>query len=79
MPKGDTFEVTGVVTQALPNAMFRVKIDPEAVENLGGKEVLVTLSGKMRLYRIRVMPGDQVKLAMTPYDLARGRLVYRQK
>lgn len=79
MPKGDTFEVTGVVTQALPNAMFRVKIDPEAAENLGGKEVLVTLSGKMRLYRIRVMPGDQVKLAMTPYDLRRGRLVYRQK
>ena len=79
MPKGDSFEVTGVVTEALPNTMFRVKLDPETQQDLGGKEILVTLSGKMRLYRIRVMPGDQVKVAMTPYDLTRGRLVFRTK
>ncbi|MBI4034781.1 MAG: translation initiation factor IF-1 [Candidatus Chisholmbacteria bacterium] len=79
MPKGDTFEVTGVVTEALPNAMFRVKVDLEAPETLRGQQILATLSGKMRLYRIRVMPGDQVKLEMTPYDLKLGRLVYRQK
>ncbi len=79
MPKGDTFEVTGVVTEALPNTMFRVKLDPDVPEGLGGKEILVTLSGKMRLYRIRVMPGDQVKVEMTPYDFNRGRLVFRTK
>lgn len=79
MPKGDTFEVTGVVTEALPNAMFRVKIDPTAKAEVAGKEILTTLSGKMRLYRIRVIPGDGVRVAMTPYDLARGRLVFRVK
>jgi len=79
MPKGDTFEVTGTVTQGLPNAMFRVKLDSDSPENLVDKEILVTLSGKMRLYHIRVMPGDQVKVVMTPYDSNRGRMIYRQK
>ena len=79
MPKGDIIEVAGIVTEALPNLMFRVKLDQGAPENLGGNEVLVTLSGKMRLYRIRVMPGDQVKVELTPYDLTRGRLVFRTK
>lgn len=79
MPKADTFEVTGVVTQALPNTMFRVKLDSLSPEDLKGKEILTTLAGKMRLHRIRVMPGDQVKVAMTSYDLSRGRLIFRNK
>lgn len=71
MPKGDIIEATGIVTEALPNLMFRVKLED--------REILATLSGKMRLYRIRVMPGDQVKVELTPYDLTRGRLVFRNK
>ena len=71
MPKGNIIEATGVVTEALPNLMFRVKLED--------REILATLSAKMRLYRIRVMPGDQVKVELTPYDLTRGRLVFRNK
>ena len=71
MPKGNIIEATGVVTEALPNLMFRVKLED--------REILATLSWKMRLYRIRVMPGDQVKVELTPYDLTRGRLVFRNK
>ena len=71
MPKSDIIEATGIVTEALPNLMFRVKLED--------REILATLSGKMRLYRIRVMPGDQVKVELTPYDLTRGRLVFRNK
>lgn len=63
----------GVVSQALPNTMFRVKLDGE------DREIICTLSGKMRMYRIRVMPGDKVKLEMTPYDENKGRIVYRTK
>jgi len=63
----------GVVSEALPNTMFRVKLNDE------NKEILCTLSGKMRMYRIRVMPGDKVKIEMTPYDESRGRIVYRTK
>ena len=71
MPKGNIIEATGVVTEALPNLMFRVKLED--------REILATLSGKMRLYRIRVMPGDHVKVELTPYYLTRGRLVFRNK
>jgi len=63
----------GVVKQALPNTMFRVKL------NSGKKEILCTLSGKMRINRIRVMPGDKVKIEITPYDENKGRIVYRTK
>ena len=63
----------GVVTESLPNTMFRVKLDSEE------REILCTLSGKMRMYRIKVLPGDKVKLEMTPYDETRGRIVYRFK
>jgi translation initiation factor IF-1 len=63
----------GVVTEALPNTMFRVKLDKE------DREILCTLSGKMRMYKIRVLPGDRVKLEMTPYDENRGRITYRSK
>ena len=63
----------GIVQEALPNAMFRVKLNDEE------KVILCTLSGKMRMYRIRVLPGDKVKIEMTPYDENRGRITYRTK
>ncbi len=76
--KGVT-EVEGIVTQALPNTMFRVTLDDKAPEDLKSEEILCTLSGKMRMYRIRVMPGDKVKLEISDYDQSRGRIVFRQK
>ncbi len=63
-------EVQGFVTEALPNAQFRVKLQD-------GSEIIAHLAGKMRLYRIRVMPGDNVKVEMTPYDQGKGRIVFR--
>ena len=65
-------EVEGVVKEPLPNAMFKV-----ALEN--GHEVLAHISGKMRMHFIRILPGDKVKLEISPYDLSRGRIVYRAK
>lgn len=65
-------EKEGEVIEALPNAMFRVKLTE-------GSVVLCHLAGKMRIYRIRVMPGDKVRVAMTPYDKSRGRIFYRVK
>lgn len=65
-------EVNGVVLQALPNTQFKVELED-------GREILAHLAGKMRLYRIRVMPGDKVKLEMSGYDDTKGRIVYRSK
>lgn len=65
-------EVEGEVTETLPNTLFRVKLDD-------GRVILCYLSGKMRINYIRIMPGDRVKVEMTPYDEARGRIVYRYK
>jgi len=65
-------EVVGSVLEALPNAMFRVELED-------GRVVLCHLAGKMRIYHIRVMPGDKVKVEMTPYDDARGRIIFREK
>lgn len=67
-----TIEVEGVVTEALPNTMFRVELDD-------GREVLAHLSGRMRMNYIRILPGDRVKLEMTPYDETKGRIIYRYK
>lgn len=72
-------EIEGVVTEALPNTMFRVEINEDAPEEFAGRVLLCTLSGKMRMYRIRVMPGDNVRLEVTPYDLDRGRITFRVK
>lgn len=63
-------EVNGVVSEALPNTHFRVTLED-------GREILGHLAGRMRLHRIRVMPGDKVKLEMSDYDPAKGRIVYR--
>jgi translation initiation factor IF-1 len=72
MPKEDAIEVEGTVIETLPNAMFRVELDK-------GHRVLAHISGKMRLHFIKIMPGDRVKVELSPYDLSRGRIVYRAK
>jgi translation initiation factor IF-1 len=72
MPKKETIEVEGVVTEALPNAMFRVELS-------NGHKVLAHISGKIRLHYIRILPGDKVLVELSPYDLSRGRITYRFK
>ena len=72
MAKEEVIEVEGEVVEALPNTMFRVKLD-------NGHTVLGHISGKMRRYYIRILPGDRVKLELSPYDLTRGRITYRFK
>ena len=72
MAKEDSIEVQGKVTQSLANTQFRVKLD-------NGHEVLGHLAGKMRRYRIRVLPGDRVRVELSPYDLDRGRITFRMK
>jgi len=71
MPKEEPIEVEGTVKEALPNAMFKVELD-------NGYEVLGYISGKMRKHYIRILPGDRVKIQLSPYDLTRGRIVYRE-
>lgn len=61
----------GVVTEVLPNTMFRVKLET-------GEEILAYISGKMRMYRIRILNGDKVTIEISPYDLKKGRIVYRK-
>ncbi len=68
----DKIEVEGTVVEALPGTQFRVKLD-------NGHEILAYLSGKMRKYYIRILLGDRVRVEMSPYDLSRGRIVYRYK
>ena len=72
MGKEDVIEVVGVVDEALPNAMFKVKIE-------SGHVVLAHLSGKLRQNYIRIYPGDKVTLEMSPYDLSKGRIIWREK
>ena len=70
--KKDVIEVQGVVVETLPNAQFRVHLD-------SGHEVLAHISGKIRMYYIRILLGDRVLVELSPYDLTRGRIVYRYK
>ncbi len=72
MAKKDAIEVEGTVTEPLPNAMFRVELD-------NGHKVLAHISGKMRMYYIRILLGDRVTVELSPYDLTRGRITYRFK
>lgn len=72
MAKEEAIEVEGEVVEPLPNAMFRVKLDNDHV-------VLAHISGKMRKYYIRILPGDRVTVELSPYDLTRGRITYRAK
>jgi translation initiation factor IF-1 len=70
MAKEEHIELDGVVTEALPNTMFRVKLE-------NGHEIIAHISGKMRKNYIRILTGDTVKVEMTPYDLTKGRIVFR--
>ncbi len=72
MSKKDSIEVFGVVTEAQPNAMFKVKLENDF-------EVLAHISGKIRMHYIRILPGDRVKVELSPYDLTRGRIIWRDK
>lgn len=72
MAKEDVIEVEGTVVEPLPNAMFRVRLD-------NGHMVLAHVSGKIRMNFIRILPGDRVMVELSPYDLSRGRIVYRYK
>lgn len=72
MSKEDKIEVEGKIIESLSNAMFRVEIP-------GGKVILAHISGKMRLHYIKILPGDVVKVELSPYDLTRGRITYRER
>ena len=72
MAKEEVIEITGTVTELLPNAMFRVVLDND-------HEILAHTAGKMRKHRIRVLAGDRVNVEMTPYDLSKGRITFRFK
>lgn len=65
-----SIEIDGIIKEVLPNTLFRVEIE-------GGKLILCHLSGKMRIHFIKILPGDKVKIEMTPYDTEKGRIIYR--
>lgn len=72
MAKSEAIEVEGVVLEKLPNAMFKVEIE-------GGHVILAHISGKLRMNYIRIIPGDKVTLELSPYDLTKGRIIWRDK
>ena len=72
MAKEDVIEVEGVVTEALPNTLFKVQLE-------NGHEVLAHISGKLRMNYIKILPGDRVRIELSPYDLSKGRIVWRGK
>ena len=72
MAKSDAIEIEGIVTEKLPNAMFRVQLE-------NGVDVLAHISGKLRLNYIKILPGDRVTMEMSPYDLTKGRIIWRDK
>ena len=72
MPKEEPIEVEGKVIETLPNTMFRVQLD-------NGHFVLAYISGKMRMHYIKILPGDRVTVELSPYDLNKGRIIYRHK
>ena len=72
MAKSEAIEVEGVVLEKLPNAMFKVEIE-------GGHVFLAHISGKLRMNYIKILPGDKVTLALSPYDLSKGRIIWRDK
>jgi translation initiation factor IF-1 len=72
MAKEEKIEIEGTILEALPNAMFRVEME-------GGHKILAHISGKMRMHYIKILPGDKVRVELSPYDLTRGRITYREK
>ncbi|OGY25992.1 MAG: translation initiation factor IF-1 [Candidatus Woykebacteria bacterium RBG_16_44_10] len=75
----EVVEVTGKVTENLPNTMFRVEVEGNEVPELKGRLLLCHISGRMRMHYIKILPGDKVRIQVTPYDLEKGRIVYREK
>ncbi len=78
MAKEEKIEVEGVVIESLPNTRFRVAMTIEG-EVQEGHEIMASISGKMRMNNIRILPGDRVKLEVSPYDMSKGRITYRYK
>lgn len=74
MSKKDVIELIGIVEESFPNTTFRIRILSEQAKD---HELLCTLAGRMRVHRVKILPGDRVKVEMTPYDLEKGRIVYR--
>jgi translation initiation factor IF-1 len=72
MPKEEAIEVQGTIIENLPNAMFRVELE-------NGQRILAYISGKMRMHFIKILPGDKVTVELSPYDLTKGRIIYRFK
>ena len=72
MAKEEKIEVEGKILEALPNAMFRVEME-------GGHKILAHISGRMRMHYIKILPGEKVRVELSPYDLTRGRITYREK
>lgn len=72
MSKTDVIEIEGIVTEKLPNAMFQVQLE-------NGHQVLAHISGKLRMHYIRILPGDRVTIELSPYDLTKGRIIWRDK
>ena len=72
MAKEEPLQVVGTVTESLPNATFRVELE-------NGHKILAHISGKMRMHFIKILPGDKVTIEMSPYDLSKGRIIYRNK
>ena len=72
MAKQEAIEIDGIILEALSNAMFRVRLE-------NGHEIIAHISGKMRMHYIRILPGDKVKVEMSPYDLSKGRISFRYK
>jgi len=72
LAKEEAIEIEGIVKEALPNTMFKVELK-------NGHLILAHLSGKMRKFYIRIVPGDKVRIALSPYDLTRGRIIFREK
>ncbi|HSX19105.1 MAG TPA: translation initiation factor IF-1 [Candidatus Saccharimonadales bacterium] len=80
MSKAGVIELDGEVVEALPNTMFRVKVNKGSLPGVEeDKIVLCHLSGKMRIHYVRILPGDRVKIEMTPYDLTKGRITFKQR
>lgn len=75
MTKEEKIEVDGIVIESLPNTQFRVELEGDQ----GGHQILATLSGKIRVNNIRILPGDSVKVEISPYDTTKGRIIYRYK
>ncbi len=72
MSKADVIEIEGIVVEKLPNAMFQVKLE-------NGHQVLAHISGKLRMNYIKILPGDKVTIELSPYDLSKGRIIWRDK